>query len=399
MKKYEGMYKTYFTANTKKEASILADALYSSTSSISSDLKIGKHPAFIVYCDELLNELQAIRNMNLDICILAKALPTVALQQFINQAVIEEIHQTNEMENIHSTKKEIQDEIRVVQNGKKGRRFDGMIRKYQLLLDNKKIPLQSCQDIRNLYDSFIWEEVAKEDPTDTPDGLYFRKGPVSVVRRENTIHMGVFPENVLNEAMEHALLLLNDNDYDPLIRIAAFHYLFGYIHPFYNGNGRMTRFISSYCLSAEKIHHLISLRLSYVIKSHKAQYYRIFKTTNDPRNYGDMTCFVIEFLRFVHEACEQVLVFLQEKDRLLDHYDEIIGQTKLDGKSKQLLFILAQVSICESDSLLPRDIMNITKLSSYLLKKYLTKIESYLIISKAGKTFAYRADLEKLDTL
>lgn len=31
--------------------------------------------------------------------------------------------------------------------------------------------------------------------------------------------------SIINEAMEHALLFLNDSDYAPLIRVAAFHYM------------------------------------------------------------------------------------------------------------------------------------------------------------------------------
>ena len=398
LKKYNGMYKQYFILKNKEEAAALANELYNHVSSISSDLKIGNSPAFILYCDEILHELQAIRSMNLQISLLSEDVPTVALHQFINHAIIEEIHQTNEMENVQSTRKEIKDELKVIENGKKGKRFDGMIRKYKLLLDNPQIPLSSCQDIRNLYDSFVLEEVKREKPSDVPDGLFFRKDPVAVIRHNDTIHEGVFPESALNEAMEQALLLLNNDDYDPLIRIAAFHYLFGYIHPFYNGNGRMTRFISSYRLSANRIHILVALRLSLVIKSHQSQYYSMFKTTNDSRNYGDMTCFVIDFLRFVHEACEQVLSYLQEKKHLIDHYRIMIQQLNLDENAKQLLYVLAQVSICESDSLIKTEMKQTNRLSYFLLNKYLAEIKPYLIISKEGKkTLSYRADLQKLD--
>ena len=398
MKEYPGIFLTYFDLKDHELTRKLANDLYSSSSSISLDLKIGQYPAFIVYCDELLAELRKIRTLNQKICSLAESLPGVALRQFIRQAMIEEIHQNNEMENIHSTRKEIRDEIQVIQNGKKGKRFDGMIRKYELLLKNVPIALSSCQDIRNLYDSFILEEVEKEDPADVPDGLYFRKNPVSVTRNNTVIHEGVYPESLLNETMELALSFLNNNDYDPLIRIAAFHYLFGYIHPFYNGNGRMTRFISSYTLSAEQIHLLVSLRLSYVIKSHRAQYYKMFKNTNDHRNYADMTRFVVEFLGFIREAGEQVLSYLSEKKELLDHYAKIIHDLYLEQDTEKLLNILVQASICEDVSLNTTELeILMNNMSYYLLKKHLSDIEPWLIISKSGKYQAYRVDLQKLD--
>ena len=399
MKKYRGMYKYYFDLKSKSKAAEMALSLRDSISTAAPNFSVNGCPSFIVYCDEILQELADIRNINLKIDRLAQKLPTVAREQFLRQAIVEEIHQTNEMENIHSTRKEINEEIRIIENGQKGKRFDGMIRKYQLLIHQQSIPLVSCQDVRNLYNSFVLDEVVKEDANDAPDGVYFRKEPVSIVKGSQTIHEGIYPESALNEAMEQALLFLNDSEYDSLIRIAAFHYMFGYAHPFYNGNGRMTRFISSSMLVENNINLLVALRLSYVIKSHRSQYYEMFKTTNDKRNFGDMTCFVINFLRFIHEASEQVYSFLRDKDALLDHYSTIIDKMGMEPQTAKLLFILIQVSICESDSLSITELTQICEHSSYIIKKCLSEIEPYLICSHKGRAVMYRADLEVLDTI
>ncbi len=400
MKKYEGMFKMYFgIKGGMAVAKTTADSLRSSVSTINLSNGINGEPAYIVYCDEMLSELASIRNRNHSIAILERALPSIAKQQFIRQALIEEIHQTNEMENVHSTRQEIKDQMLVVKNGKKGKRFDGMIRKYQLLITNEGISLSSCRDVRDLYDSFILDEVTKEDPKDTPDGIYFRKKTVSVVKGGHTIHDGLYPEEAINSAMENALNFLNDSDYDPLIRISAFHYLFGYIHPFYNGNGRMTRFISSYMLSSHGFHILVALRLSYVIKNNRNQYYTLFKNTNDKRNFGDLTSFVLGFLSFINEACQQVQHFLDEKVKRLNHYNETIARIISDSDVRQLLFILVQVSVCEGDSITVNELSRITKLSPYLVRKHLDSIQEYCVLSKEGKFKCYCADLEKLDNI
>lgn len=399
MKIYRGMYKYYFDEKDKSNIKKTVATLYDSVSTIVPDFMIKENPGFIVYCDEMLHELADIRNKNLFIDKISRKLPDVARQQFLLQAIIEEIQQTNEMENIHSTRKEISDEMKVIENGQKGKRFDGMIRKYKLLLTEEKVPLLSCQDIRNLYDSFVLDEVIKEDAKDMPDGLYFRKNPVSVIKGSTPIHEGVYPESAINDAMEHALRFLNDSDYDPLIRLAAFHYMFGYIHPFYNGNGRMTRFISSSVLQQENIHLLVALRLSYVIKSHRKQYYEMFKITNDKRNYGDMTCFVVEFLKFINEACEQVLDFLREKDILLNHYLKIVHNMKLDEDYENVLFVLVQVSVCESESLSIKRLEKICGKSRYIITKCLQEITPYCLKDCHGREYLYRANLENLDNI
>lgn len=393
------MYKYYFDEKDKSNIRKMVATLHDGVSSIIPDFMIKENPGFIVYCDEMLYELADIRNKNLSIDKISGNLPDVARHQFLKQAIIEEIHQNNEMENIHSTRKEISDEMKVIENGQKGKRFDGMIRKYQLLLKKEKVSLLSCQDVRDLYDSFVLDEVMKEDTKDVPDGLYFRKNPVSVIKGSTPIHEGVYPESAINEAMEHALRFLNDSDYDPLIRLSAFHYMFGYIHPFYNGNGRMTRFISSSVLQQSNVHLLVALRLSYVIKSHRSQYYEMFKVANDKRNYGDMTCFVIGFLKFINEACEQVFDFLHEKESLLNHYSERVDKLKLDEDCQNVLFVLVQVSVCVSESLSIKNLAEICGKSRYIINKCLQEIMPYCSKEHHGREQLFRANLELLDNI
>ena len=154
---------------------------------------------------------------------------------------------------------------------------------------------------------------------------------------------------------------------------------------------------SSYTLARHHIHLLVALRLSYVIKSHRAQYYKLFKLTYDSRNYGDLTRFVIDFLDFVREACVQIKDYMIEQKRLIDHYDRIIGQLEVDKHAKDLLFLLTQVSICEGASLSIKEIERISKISYYKQKQYFRQIDPYLIVTKEGNTLLYRANLKNLD--
>ena len=98
--------------------------------------------------------------------------------------------------------------------------------------------------------------------------------------------------------MNQSLQFLYDESYEYLIRIAVFHYLFGYIHPFYDGNGRTSRLISSYLLS-QRLNNLIGYRISYTIKEHITKYYEAFKVCNHVNNRGDLTPFEKMFFDFV----------------------------------------------------------------------------------------------------
>ena len=127
-----------------------------------------------------------------------------------------------------------------------------------------------------------------------------------------TIHSGLEPEESVIQAMTDALTFMNSKDCPALVRIAVFHYLFVYIHPFYDGNGRTARFISS-CWLAKHLYPLIALRLSVTIKNNKNKYYTILKDTDAETNCGDLTPFIRGFLGFVAETIRDINRKLKRK--------------------------------------------------------------------------------------
>ena len=121
--------------------------------------------------------------------------------------------------------------------------------------------------------------------------------------------------------MDDAINILNDDDIDPLFRISIFHYLFGYIHPFYNGNGRLNRFISSYYL-ANTLESIMGYRLSYTIKENINKYYKSFKVVNEEINKGD-GCSGSCFLKELIEEQRKGLITEEEiVERLKEYYGE-----------------------------------------------------------------------------
>jgi hypothetical protein len=125
----------------------------------------------------------------------------------------------------------------------------------------------------------------------------------------------------------------------------------------------------------------------------------LFKIANDKRNYGDMTRFVIGFLKFINEASEQVLTFLHEKYDLIQHYFDIVDKLDIDEVCKDILFILAQVSICESESLSIKDLVKASEKSLYIVAKSLQQIKPYCLESTQGRAHLFRANLEALDSI
>lgn len=123
--------------------------------------------------------------------------------------------------------------------------------------------------------------------------------------------------------MNKALAILNDKSIECVFRISIFHYLFGYIHPFYDGNGRTSRFISSYLLSKE-FESIIGYRMSYSIKENINDYYKAFKVCNDPKNKGDLTPFIIMFTDIIDDSLHKLVYALEKRLEQLTHYRKCI---------------------------------------------------------------------------
>ena len=366
--------------------------------------EIKEYPAFIVLNRELQSLISSINQKNIQLIHLCSSLPKDAVSQFAISSMIEEIQQSNEFENVHSTRKEIREAVDDLFEINSNKRFLGMVRKYSMLISHRPIKLSNSSDIRSLYDEFILDEVTREKPNNAPDGTVFRKDPNYVNSGEQVIHEGLYPERKIIEAMDGALAMLNDKGIDPLIRVAVFHYAFGYIHPFYDGNGRMSRFISSYVLSQYGYAESACLRISYTIKDHRHIYQRIFKNANEPRSMGDLTCFVIEFLRFIESSVDDTYSSLREKEQAHHHYKALLHHfvslhKKTLGKYEALLTVMLRNELFGSMVFDIQNLAQISKLSPNTIRKIIDLCGELMICKKEGTKHIYHINKEYLDHL
>ena len=301
----------------KEEYEALYESRFNSNECVHLNFSIANNPAFFLETPELMKKVVEITRLDKAISQLSNSLPGIALKQYINKCLIDEIVITNNIEGVHSTRKEI-GEILDDLEGKSDKRFFGLVNKYNALITGSYVSIKDSRDIRELYDEMFLTEIIEENPKDAPDGEIFRKDHVNVVdSRQKVIHHGLYPESKIISSMDDAINILNDDDIDPLFRISIFHYLFGYIHPFYNGNGRLNRFISSYYL-ANTLESIMGYRLSYTIKENINKYYKSFKVVNEEINKGDITPFIFTYLDFIKESAINLRDGLVEKAKRLE---------------------------------------------------------------------------------
>lgn len=365
-------------------------------------VNIGNEPAFICQTPEIYKRIIAVERLDKEVANLYYALPPIAIEQFTTRCLIDEILLTNDIEGVHSTRKEIGEILQDLSSHNKRNRFVGLIAKYVMLERRQTMSFKTCQDIRNVYDDIFYEEIKATDPENLPDGEIFRKSGVEVQSAtQKVIHKGLMPESKIIEAVEQSLSVLNDNDIDIFIRIAVFHYLFGYIHPFYDGNGRTSRFISSYLLSRQ-LTPLIGFRLSYTIKENISKYYKAFDVCNSSHNKGELTPFVDMFLGIVEVSMQQLLETLEEKRQKWDYYYQRINTLPNADKADMftLYNVLIQAALFSNIGIRRDELIKHMDCSENTVRSKLKLIPGEMLIEnrQKGKKF-YLLNLEEADKL
>lgn len=387
---YESLLKLYYKRFSNYEE--IYQSRFNSEASIHLNISIHDNPAFIFICPEITDLLIEIYKINMEIQLRQMYLPKVLIQLYLVNALKDEILLTNEIEGIKSTKKEIEEAI-VAQKTNKYVRFKGLVEKYFALIQNNNISLNTSTDIRELYNALVLNEI---DNQNKPDGLLFRKESVQVVSAtQKEKHRGVMPESKIIESMNDSLDFLKTSALNALIKTAIFHYLFGYIHPFYDGNGRTSRFISSYLIKKE-LNPLVALRLSYTIKNNIHKYYKAFEVCNDIRNKGDLTPFVLLFLKILKEASYGIYEKICELEERLEYYENKLLQLNLKTYQKECLFILIQNSLFEETFVSVYRLSQILGKGLTSTRKVIHELEEINLVLKQKKNrmYVYSANLD-----
>lgn len=391
---YELLSSLYYKG--KKEYEQEYNDRFNSVASKRLNISIEENQCFYILTEEVVNKLYNVMVLNQKLDKLTSEIPGIALQQYIKKCLIDEIVLTNEIEGVVSTRKDINEILENVED--KNKRLTGLVNKYLKLCSEENIDIITCNDVRNIYNDLLWEEISEDDKLNLPDGVYFRKEGVDVLSPfKKVIHKGVIPEEKINLMMTQALNILNDRDIIPILRVAIFHYLFGYIHPFYDGNGRTSRFISSYLLSKE-LNILTGFGLSYAIKENISQYYKGIKTVNEKKNKGDLTPFVIMFLDILSKELESLNNSVIEKISIIDRYSKVIKVMEEKDKRKQsIIFVIFQETFFGEAGIDVSSLMKYAKASKYKVTQVLKEYDDMLIKNKIGRKNYYSFDLDAVD--
>lgn len=343
--------KAIFHQYDRTKADQEEDARRTSPSAIHWDFTIGESPMFCLVTPEVTVLIERIMRRDSRARRLWDDLPQGLREHYLRSMIIEEIHATNEIEAVYSTRQEIADVLDAVAGDKTAshQRFREMARLYIALGRGSVDIPDSLEDIRTIYDEVTNGEIRNEN---VPDGRLFRAGTVVITDGIKTIHQGVDSEPRINDGLTEVLRQSKDDDIPSLIRAVAAHFIFEYVHPFYDGNGRTGRYLLELDL-AQCLSPVAWLSLCATIADNKTRYYRAFHNAENPHNKADITTFVTEMLGIILEAegrlCEDLYACHKRAKQLNTRIQKVMDDphsplSSLSQKDYAILFVIAQAA-------------------------------------------------------
>lgn len=206
----------------------------------------------------------------------------------------------------------------------------------QMILNNYYALMYILENLDKPLDEQIFIEIFKivtlntleEDETTDK----YRDGPVYVTDPNKTEPIYIPPDAGKVQSMMDDLFdfINNENESQfihPIIKTFIIHFYIGYVHPFFDGNGRVSRAFSYMYLLKQGYEFFKFFSISSMINRHRKKYYKSFVDSED--NGSDLTYFIIAHLlisldsikevleRLVNESKSQLLQDLLQKEGIL----------------------------------------------------------------------------------
>jgi len=159
--------------------------------------------------------------------------------------------------------------------------------------------------------------------------------------------------------------LHQNDDIDPIVKMAVTHYQFEAIHPFYDGNGRTGRILNILYLVDSGLLSLPILYLSRYIAENKQEYYRLLTAVTSDEIWE-------EWILYMLKAVETTAVWTTDKIEAVRKLIEVTTQhvkTSLPKiYSHELVDVIFEQPYCRIGNLVEKGIAKRQTASTYLKK-------------------------------
>ncbi len=138
-------------------------------------------------------------------------------------------------------------------------------------------------------------------------GRYYRHAPVYIMSNK-VEHSGISHEK-LPDYMQNLIKFANaKDDMNDLLKAGVLHFYLSYVHPYFDGNGRMARLVHMWYLIQQGYESTLFVPLSGFIEKSQKKYYNAYTLTEENRAYADcldVTPFLLYLIQNVYDKLKK----------------------------------------------------------------------------------------------
>lgn len=160
-----------------------------------------------------------------------------------------------------------------------------------------------------------------------------------------------------------------DKTTHPLVKCALFAYDFVSIHPFQDGNGRLSRLLSTLLLLKNGYKWIQYVSFEHEIESRKSEYYRVLRSCQAQRPNENVN----DWVNFFFDALKNI------QNQLLNKLEQSGVETKLSPREKSIITFIGNNPGCKSGNIAKR-----LDIPSPTVKRILPELINKNLIEKHG---------------
>lgn len=191
-------------------------------------------------------------------------------------------------------------------------------------------------------------------------------------------------EAVIREKLANLERFINENDdFDPLIKMALLHYQFEAIHPFADGNGRTGRILLLLYLKLSGLLTIPAIYLSEYIISNKNAYYEHIKQVTENQNWEG---YILYMLDMIEQTAIKGIARLNQINLAIEEMTQVIKTELPKIYSKDLVEILFRLPYTKRQNLIDENLGTAKTVGNYLMD---LEAKGILQSTKVGKEKLY----------
>ncbi|MEA1917844.1 MAG: Fic family protein [Campylobacterota bacterium] len=320
-------------------------------------------------------------------------------KELIFDTLLSEAFHSSSIEGAHSTKKRTEEIIKkqLTPEDKSERMIINNYRALQYIFDNKE------QKLDNEFVLYLHKMISEDTLDEKKDeGVYRSDGVEITTATQKVVFRPTSNIEKMIRMINKLYLFSNSNSDDceleyieSMYKVIAFHFLYGYIHPHFDGNGRTLRVLFTHLLGQNGFDMFYYISLSEIIhlsEKRKKEYEKAFIDVEE--NELDLTYFIYFIQNIMIEALQvlddRVFLYFRESivfDKAEDH------AVKLTERQKNILKLIARNK--SAFAMTSKEIAKRFRLSSQTILKDIRFLIDFKLLRKkqTGLKIYYELDI------